>query len=457
MAENAAHDAARRHLGSFSRIALIVRREFLERVRTKTFILSTILVPVLLGGVMFAPALLSRLSPDKPLKLAVVDETGILYDALDRNLSSDEEDDFIVQRNKSTRTEHRVRRYELEEAGPGGPAGEDLLASLAVRVEEERSEEDRLDAYLVIPADLMGEEGAEVLYYGRTVSNLNDLRRIRRGLTEVLIAHRLAAEGVDPAKARELTRGVEIDTVKISEGKQSRRGVGEELIVIMVYTMFIYANILFYGSALTRSLIEEKMNRIAEVLLSSVTPFQLMAGKIVGIGAVGLAQFFIWTAAAMGFYAFRGLSPQTQEIFSAIEPATLGYFVLFFVLGYFLYSTLFCIVGAMSTSEQEAQNAQMPVVMGVVVAFVLGISLIGNPTNTLTVAVSHFPYFSPIVMFMRIQALTPPAWEIALNVVAILAFIAGGAWVAGRVFRVGVLMTGKKATIPEIVRWIRTS
>lgn len=452
MTDSTTSTSGRSFPGALAKIALIVRREFMERIKTKAFILSTILVPVLLGGVMFAPALLSRLSPDKALEIAVVDETGAIYDALNENLGSDEDSDYLVERNESSGKEERTRRYELTREGGRGPAGEELLADLSARVEAEE-----LDSYLLIPADLLEDGEAEVLYHGRTVSNLNDLRRIRRGLTDVMIARRLSAEGVDPAKATELTRGVNIETVKISEGKQSRRGVGEELIVIMVYTMFIYANILFYGSALTRSLIEEKMNRVAEVLLSSVTPFQLMAGKIVGVGAVGLAQFFIWTTAAMGFYAFRGLSPETEGIFSAIEPAILFYFVLFFVLGYFLYSTLFCIVGAMSTSEQEAQNAQTPVVMGVVVAFVLGISLIRNPTNTLTVAVSHFPYFSPIVMFMRIQALTPPLWEIALNVMAILAFIAGGAWVAGRVFRVGVLMTGKKATIPEIIRWIRTS
>lgn len=450
MAERIGESPTGRRLGPAAKIAIIIRREFLERVKTKAFIISTILVPVLLGGVMFAPLLLDRIIPDEPLTLAVVDETDVLFEDLDAALASSPEEDFLKPSGSSSGGQGMVRRYQLE------PVDEELSEELLDRLSE-RVEERSLDAYLVVPrAILEGEE--EPRYYGRTLSDDKALRRIRRAFTETMIARRLAAEGVDPGKTAELTRSVGLDTVKIgAKGERRRRGVAEELIVMIVYTMFIYANIIFYGSALARSLIEEKMNRVAEVLLSSVTPFQLMAGKIIGIGAVGLAQFLIWVGAAMAFYAFRGISPESQDLFSAIQPAVLGYFVLFFVLGYFLYASLFGMVGAMCTSEQEAQNTQTPVLFLVVAAFILGISLIRNPESSLTVAVSHFPFFSPIVMFMRIQSLTPPAWEIAINVLAILAFIAGTAWLAGRIFRVGILMTGKKPTIPELVRWVRTS
>ncbi len=449
MAERTGEFPTGRGLGPAAKIAIIIRREFLERVKTKAFIISTILVPVLLGGVMFAPLLLGRITSDKPLRIAVVDESGALFENLDASLASNPEEDFLKPRGSRSAGQERVRRYQLEPVEE--EATEELLDRLSGRVEE-----DSLDAYLIVPEGILAGEEAPT-YYGRTLSNIEDLRRIRRAFTETMIARRLAAEGVDPARTAELTRGVELGTVKIGKkGERSRRGAAEELIVMIVYTMFIYANILFYGSALARSLIEEKMSRVAEILLSSVTPFQLMAGKIVGIGAVGLAQFAIWVGAAMAFYAFRGISPESQDLFSAIQPSVLGYFVLFFVLGYFLYASLFGIVGAMCTSEQEAQNTQTPVVLLVVASFILGISLIRNPGSTLTVAMSHFPFFSPIVMFMRVQSLTPPAWEIAINVLAILAFIAGTAWLAGRIFRVGILMTGKKPTIPELVRWVRT-
>ncbi len=430
-----------------AKIALVIRREFLERARTKAFIISTILVPVLLGGMMFAPFLLGRIAPPKPSTIAVLDEAGGVYDALDRELSSDEEDDFFT-----TRGGEKVRRYQLEAVPSDGRSRDRILDDLADRIEDKS-----LTAYLVVPEGII-DGTAEPTYYARNLSDLDRFRRIRNALTDAVVALRLERRGVGGSEAKEITRGVEIETVKIgASGERSRRGAATEFFVTLIYVMFIYTNILIYGTTLVRSFIEEKTNRVAEVILSSVTPFQLMAGKIIGVGAVGLAQFLIWAGAALGFYAFRGVSPQTGEFFAAIEPWVVGYFVLYFVMGYFLFASLFCIVGAMATNEQEAQNAQTPVVMLCVVAIILALSIGRQPDTPLAVGLSHFPFFSPILMFTRVQVLTPPLWEILLNVAAMLATIAAMTWVAGRVFRVGILMTGKRATIPEILRWIRAS
>ncbi len=450
--------AETKDLSGALKIALIIKREFLERIRTKAFVIGTLLGPVILGGIFFVPVVLATLAPEKPLRMAVVDETGLLYAALDEALASDPNTDFMRPARNRRRGEgaagagEKIRRYQLEKAEPGPEGREALLSSLTARVEAES-----LDAYLVLPPDALTGM-AEPTYYGRTVSEIVSLRRIEGALTEVVIARRLASEGVDSARAKDLTRRADLQTVKLgAKGQQSRRGFREEYLATMVYVMFLYTTLIMYGSALARSLIEEKMNRVMEILLSSVTPFQLMAGKIVGIGSVGLVQFLIWSGAALGLSLSRGLSPQTEEIFSAIEPATLAFFVLFFILGYFIYASLFCIVGAMCTSEQEAQSAQMPVVMLLVIPMISAIALVRQPAGTLGVVMSHVPFFSPIVMFMRIQMLTPPAWEIALNVVLMIATIAGTVWVAARIFRVGILMTGKRATIPEVVRWLRTS
>ena len=432
---------------ALGKIFLVARREFLERVKTKTFIWSTLLVPVILGGLMFAPLILNKISPAKPATIAVIDETGVVYDALDRDLATDKEDDFI----KGGRGEGKVRRYQLEEIDDSKKGREKTLDELSARIEDKS-----LSAYMVIPKGIL-ETGKEPTYYARNLSNLDQIRRIRRALSDAVISMRLEEKGVAAADAKEILRSVGLDTVKVAGGERSKRGAAIEFIVTLVYVMFIYTNILLYGSALVRSFIEEKTNRVAEVVLSSMTPFQLMAGKIVGIGSVGLAQFLIWASAVMGIYAFRGLSPETSQLFSAIEPWVIGYFVLYFVLGYYLFSTLFCIVGAMSTNEQEAQSAQMPVMMLCIASMLLAVSLGGRPDSPMAVWLSHFPFFSPILMFMRIQVLTPPAWEILLNVLVMLGTIAGMTWIAGRVFRVGILMTGKRATIPEILRWVRAS
>lgn len=432
---------------ALGKILLVVRREFLERVKTKAFIWSTLLVPVILSAVMFAPLILNRISPAKPATIGVIDETGVVYPALDRELTTDKDDDFI----RPLRGEGTVRRYQLEKIDDSAEGREKTLDELSARIEDKS-----LSAYMVIPKGIL-ETGKEPTYYAKNLSNLDQIRRLRRALSEAVISMRLEEKGVAATDAKEILKSVGLETVKVAGGERSKRGAATEFIVTLIYVMFIYTNILLYGSALVRSFIEEKTNRVAEVVLSSMTPFQLMAGKIVGIGSVGLAQFLIWASALMGIYAFRGLSPETSQLFSAIEPWVIGYFVLYFVLGYFLFSTLFCIVGAMSTNEQEAQNSQMPVMMLCIASMLLALSLANRPDSTLAVALSHFPFFSPILMFMRIQVLTPPAWEIILNVLVILATITGMTWVAGRVFRVGILMTGKRATIPEIIRWVRAS
>ncbi|MBI3451120.1 MAG: ABC transporter permease, partial [Acidobacteria bacterium] len=313
-----------------------------------------------------------------------------------------------------------------------------------------------LDAYLVVPADALTGT-AEPTFYGRTVSDITSTSRIERALSEVFVAERLKAESIDPAKAKALTRRVDMQTIKIgAQGQQSKKGFVEEWIATMLYVVLLYTNLILYGSALARSLIEEKMNRVVEVLLSSVTPFELMAGKILGIGSVGLTQFVIWCSTALGISVYRG-SLGGEESPVVIDPKTLGFFLLYFLLGYFLYAALFCIVGAMCTTEQEAQQAQQPVVIMIVIPMVIAFMIVQQPASTLARVMSHVPFFSPIVMFMRINILPPPMWEIAVNILAILVTIGVLVWAAARVFRVGILMTGKRATIPEVIRWIKAA
>ena len=456
MASHTSVGAQKRELGSFGKIALVVKREFIERVRTKWFIISTILVPVFLGAVMFIPMLLSTMSSSEALKIAVVDETGSLYQAIDAALSSEPDEDFIKPKRGSRRggeagTEGKIRRFQLQEANAEEGGKDAVIADLTKRVEEKS-----LDAYLLVPAGIL-EGKAEPTYYGRTVSDFDSLRRIDRGLTGVIVAKRLSAEGIDPAKAKDLTRRVDLGTLKIGEkGQKSKKGFAQEYLVTMMFVMLLYMNLILYGSALARSLIEEKMNKVIEVLLSSLTPFQLMAGKILGVGAAGLTQFVIWSLAALGFSLYQS-SSGAEEMAGLFDPTVLGYFVLFFVMGYFLYAALFCIVGAMCTTEHEAQAAQQPVVMLLVVPLVIALLIVRQPGGAMAVALSHVPFFSPIVMFMRINLLMPPLWEIVINVAAMLVTIIGVVWVAGRIFRVGILMTGKRATIPELVRWLKTA
>jgi len=446
-------DGARVELSGAAKIGLIVKREFLVRVKTKMFIVSTILIPVFLGAMMVAPVLLAKLSPVKPLKIAVLDETQTIYTSLDESLASDAEEDFIKPKGKAKGEPEapKVRRFQLQQETPGEGGKDASLARLNGRINDES-----LDAYIVIPSDILSGK-SEPTYYGRTVSDIWALRRIEHAMSDVMVSRRLSGEGVDPAKVKDLTRRVDLQTIKLGQkGEKSKSGFSEEWIATMSFVMLLYMNLILYGTGLARSLIEEKTNRVIEVLLSSVTSFQLMMGKILGIGAAGLTQFVIWSLAAFGFSRMQGPSSGEGVSFK-FDPAVLGFFILYFVLGYFLYAALFCIVGAICTTEQEAQAAQQPVVMLLVVPILVGLSVVRAPSSTLAVVMSHVPFFSPIVMFMRVQLLMPPSWEILVNIGALLATITGVVWISSRVFRVGILMTGKRATIPEIVRWLKAS
>jgi ABC-2 type transport system permease protein len=221
---------------------------------------------------------------------------------------------------------------------------------------------------------------------------------------------------------------------------------------------------LIYGAIVMRSVIEEKVSRVIESVISSLKPFQLMAGKIFGVGAVGLTQFLIW-ALAMGLLSLYGLQlaamfadnpEKLQDVaLPSISLTTLGFFVLFFVLGYFLYSTLYAGIGATVNSEQEAQQFLIPVSLFIVVPIMMMTYIITNPSSQTSVIMSLIPFFAPIIMLARIVVETPPFWQIALCILLMVAAILGMIWVVGRIYRVGVLMYGKRPTLPEIIKWIR--
>jgi ABC-2 type transport system permease protein len=222
--------------------------------------------------------------------------------------------------------------------------------------------------------------------------------------------------------------------------------------------------LLFYAVAVMRSVLEEKTSRIVEVVLSSMRPFQLMLGKILGVGAVGLTQFAIWiglvaVVALTGLPALVSNQPGLLSLESIREyipglglPAL---FVLFFLGGYFIYSGLFAAVGAMCNSDEEAQQAQFPVILLLVVPVIFVTGVIQNPTAPLSVSLSFVPFFTPILMFARVAVGGASGWEIAVSVVLMAATVLAVAWVAGRIYRVGILMAGKRPTLPELWRWVR--
>jgi ABC-2 type transport system permease protein len=411
----------------------VARREYMERVKKKSFLISTILAPVLMGGVIFVPHLIFRYTPERQEHIAVVDLSRSLYDELDEALA-----DTLAG---------GTRKVKLREVLATGGELDELKKRLNAEVET-----DIIDGYLVVPETILDE--GKATFYGKRVGNIKGISRIRGALSNVVIAHRLAGAGMDYDEVTGMVKRVDLDTKMLKEGEEQEGEFDILYLSSFVFIMILYMTILLWGIAVQRSIIEEKNNRVIEVLLSSLRATDLLGGKILGVGSVGLTQYAIWAIFALGLSMY-GVSMGAFSQLSVFNPTTLAFFIVYYLLGFLFYSTLFASIGSICNTDQEAQQLQTPVMMCLVFTLIIPMAVIQNPDGAFATIVSMIPFFAPIVMFMRINILTPPAWEIALSIAILIAsiFIAGK--LAAKIFRVGILMYGKRPNLPEIIRWLR--
>ena len=418
----------------------IFKREYLTRVKTKGFIIGTALTPLLIIALTIGPGLLMNLKSEKVKHLSVIDLSGIVYEEL--VLALDDTTDSGEQLYKLTQISATSINL--------GNVKKELSQSV---------DKDKIDGYFIIPEDIV--ETNESEYYAKSVSDFDQNRIYRNTVSGIITNYRLKKSNLDPEIINNLTRRVQLKTFKIEKGGEEKEDVGLSFAVTFVMVMFLYMALIMYGTLVMRSVYEEKLSRVAEIIISSCKPFQLMAGKVLGIGAVGLTQYLIWAAVA-GILTFYSVS--IIQMFSAgagdvpiptIPISVLVYFVIFFILGYMLFATLYAALGAMVNTEQDAQQLQFPVLMLIIVAFVFAFYIIRQPTSSLTHIVSQIPFFSPITMFTRISVQTPPFSEILLSIVILIVTIIFLIWLAGKIFRVGILMYGKRPTLPEVLRWLR--
>jgi ABC-2 type transport system permease protein len=227
-----------------------------------------------------------------------------------------------------------------------------------------------------------------------------------------------------------------------------------KFIEVVVMVMLLYMAVLLYGISVMRSVLEEKNSRVMEVLLSSATPTELMTGKLLGVGAVGLTQIAVWAVIA-GVFAVPALAMQPDLDQLKVSPGVLAAFAAFFFLGYLLYSTIYAAIGAIATTEQEGQQLQFFVVTPLVLSVFMLNSVVQTPDAPVVAWLSMVPFFAPVVMYARIVIQTPPMWQIALSLFLLIATIAGNMVLCARIYRVGILMYGKRATLPEILKWLK--
>ncbi len=414
----------------------VVKREYLERVKKKSFLIGTILGPLLLGGIIFAPAMFMRFTPETAVKMAVIDETGVIFERMGSALSDTLEDG--------------TKKYELREIQTGTSALDEMKKDLNLEVET-----DVIDGYLVLPADVI--ETGKATFFGKRLGNIKTMQRFESAIDNVVISERLKREGLDYDIVGKLVKEVEIQTVQIKEGEEEAgKGFDSIFMSTMVFIMLLYMSILMWGIVVQRSVIEEKNNRVIEVMLSSLRPIDLLLGKIIGVGAVGLTQYLIWVACAV-VLALYGLSlgGPVAEVAANLSPALMAFFVVYYLLGYFFYATMFAGVGSVCNTEQEAQQFQQPIVLCLVFTIIVPMMILQNPDGMFATIISLIPFFAPIVMFMRINILTPPFWQILLSILIMLGSIYAFALLSAKIFRIGILMYGKRPDVKEIFKWMR--
>ncbi|MBV9928865.1 MAG: ABC transporter permease [Acidobacteria bacterium] len=441
----------------------VVKREYVQRVRSRMFVIVTVGAPLMFALFTVVPILIAGIKTGGPTRVAVVDESGRMYarvrDSLTNAQASRDEDDDeeevpkaaqgTMNQNSRARMEQMTKAaaqsYQVEEVPAGGLGLGELKAQL-----DERVRRDELDAYLVLPRDVLA--GGETEFYTRNVSDVFTRGQVRNALVRAVRDARLDERGVGPDVMRAVNQPVRLKASKAGGGGEADRGQG--FFLVFGAGFLIYLTILMYGQVVLGAVIEEKETRIAEILFSSIRPFTLMTGKLVGVSLVALTQFAIWGLAFVGLGAYLAAGGASIAI-PQVPPSVYAYVVLFFLMGYFIYATLYALVGSMVTTSQEGGQLAMPIIMLLVVGFYLAFPVIRSPNSSFAVWVSLVPFFAPITMLIRIVSQEPPLWQILLSLCIGFATVAALLWLAGRVYRVGMLMYGKRATIPEMLKWVR--
>src|SRR3989449_6670557 len=337
-------------------------------------------------------------------------------------------------------------------------AGPRVIDSLRTLVESKQ-----LNGFLIVTDDLVQTGRAE---YQASNLGMQTIEALQRTLGRLVVKARLEQKGVNPGVVDWAQIRIALDQKKISHGKTTKESASESFILAYVMAVLLFMAILLYGVNVMSSVLEEKTTRVIEVLVSSLRPFQLMLGKVAGAGAVSFFQFLIWGVSARLLISLRvpiaralgaDASAAAGMKLPHIPFATLVVFMAFFLGGFLLYSAMFAAVGAMSSNEQEARQAQQPVTYLLMISYFSIIGLTNDPSSTFARTLSMVPFTSPIATPVRWTAGSMGTVELAASLVLLLLGIVGVTWVAARIYRVGILMTGKRPTMKELVRWVRTA
>ncbi|MDD6832272.1 MAG: ABC transporter permease [bacterium] len=418
-----------------NKLLLIIQREYTTLVARKSFIVITLLIPFLFVAIGAVPVLISEWNNSGSAEaVTVIDETGRLAGVI----PDTESFRFIPLKGEAGSTD--VKGF-LDQAG------------------------DSMSALVVIPANVL--DSAKVNIYSKSTVNMALVSHVTESLNDTLTAVKIASMGVPnlDKMVKEAQVDIDVNSVKLSDdGTESEASTTAAMVLGMVLAFITYMFVLTYGAMIMNSVIEEKTNRIVEVIVSSCKPFQLMMGKIIGVALVGLTQFLIWAilisvaVGGLGISLANDPMSDLAVVFNAIQSVNLvsifTCFVVYFLGGYLLYASLFAGFGSAVDQASDASQFTSPIIIVMVVALYAGIGCMENPNGSMAMWCSMIPFTSPIVMMVRLPY-DVPFWQIAVSVALLYGTAFALVWVSSRIYRIGILRYGKKFTFKEIMGWVK--
>jgi len=436
------------------KIWTIIKKEYLQIVKKKSFVISTILTPLLMGAFIFLPLLLTQVGREEKTIL-IEDHSGIVLQSFEEKSKADNEAQTILRlifTNTSASTAEIAEQNKLIKEYEQKIAGKKDVQLQLINGYTEKILRKEIDGLVLIPENV--KESRRIYFCAINISDFETNRYISAMVQKILSEKILREQDIDLKIVAEAIRDVNLGTFKVKKEGTTRVSSGMEYMMSIFMMTILFSIIMAYGQLIMRGVIEEKNSRIVEVLISSTDTQTLFYGKIIGIGLAGLTQVGIWILLAVYFMrgAFLGIDRGVLQ-FLTLELAI--YFLIFFIIGYFMFSILFSIVGASVNTDQEAQQFAAPLTYLLVIPFIIGIMVTQNPNTPFVVLASLFPLFTPTLMFMRISIAVPAFGQIALSIVLSIVFTMFLAWLGAKIFRVGILMYGKKPSVKEIMRWVK--
>ncbi|GIU81949.1 MAG: sodium transporter [Pyrinomonadaceae bacterium] len=442
---------------TLSKIFAVIKHEYKKIVLKWSFLIGTFLVPLLGLVFTFIPMLLFLIKGET-LRLVIVDPTEKIKPRLEKALSEKSTN------SKKKELEPKLNTLETQKELPEEASNTDVVFvdySIAEKSAEQIRRElnamitdGKIDAYLIVPEDPL-DPSASYEFYSRKAEDFIVNSRLKGALERAIRAERLSKTKISEEELEFLNSEVKLSVKKLDkQGSEEESGQG--FWIGFVIAILIYMILSVYGQTILSAVVEEKETRIAEILFSSAKPFELMIGKLIGVGLAGLTQLGIWLISASVILIFS-LPYLALVGFKLISPSVLILFFVYFTLGFFTYASIFALIGSMVTSVQEGGQFSFLPVMIMLASFYLCFLVLRDPSSEISFWISIAPFSAPMAMPVVLALEKPPIWQITLSIFVNVLAVVGIVWLASRVYRVGMLMYGKRATIPEVWRWIKES